>query len=149
MYKHLLIATDGSDLAGYAVTEGLNLAQAIGARATALTVTVPFHIISTDPTMVTDTRDAYDQEMRARAEATLSAVAQEADRRGVSLEKVYHIREHAWEAILDVAKASGCDLIVMASHGRGGLGTLLLGSQTMKVLSESHVPVLVARPPAG
>jgi nucleotide-binding universal stress UspA family protein len=52
---------------------------------------------------------------------------------------------HPWEAILDHAKAKGCDLVVMASHGRRGLNALLLGSETQKVLTHSTIPVLVVR----
>lgn len=148
MYKHLLIATDGSELAHHAVREGAGLAEALGARITGVTVTLPFHVFTTDPTMVTDTEDSYRDDMRRQAEACLAPVRAEAQKRGLSFEAVHRIEEHAWEAILDVAARSGCDLIVMASHGRSGLGALLVGSQTAKVIANSHVPVLVARPPA-
>lgn len=147
MHKHLLIATDGSDLARAAVREGIGLAHALGAKVTALTVTLPFHVFSTDPTMVTDTEESYREDMRRHAEAFLAPVQQEAVKQGVAVETVHRVHEHAWEAILDTARSAGCDLIVMASHGRSGVSALLVGSQTAKVIAHSHVPVLVARPP--
>ena len=49
------------------------------------------------------------------------------------------------EAIIDAAKDKGCDLIVMASHGRRGLNAVLLGSETQKVLTHSSIPVMVYR----
>ena len=52
---------------------------------------------------------------------------------------------HPWEAIIDHAKRTECDLLVMASHGRRGVTALLLGSETQKVLTHSTVPVLVVR----
>jgi nucleotide-binding universal stress UspA family protein len=148
MYNHLLIATDGSDLARHAIREGIGLAQSLGARATALMVTLPFHIFSTNPTMVTDTEEVYQEDMRRQAQACLAPAKEAAAQQGVALEGVHRVHEHAWEAILDTARIAGCDLIVMASHGRSGVGALLVGSQTTKVIAHSHLPVLVARPPA-
>ena len=52
---------------------------------------------------------------------------------------------HPWEAIIDHAKRENCDLLVMASHGRRGVASLLLGSETQKVLTHTTVPVLVVR----
>ena len=49
------------------------------------------------------------------------------------------------EVIIDVAHERGCDLIVMASHGRRGISALLIGSETNKVLTHSKLPVLVSR----
>ncbi len=50
-----------------------------------------------------------------------------------------------WQGILKVARAKHCDAIVIASHGRGGLGGLILGSQTARTLAHSKLPVLVIR----
>lgn len=147
MYKNLLIATDGSDLARCAVREGIGLARALGARVTAITVTLPFHIFSLNTTMVTDTEESYREDMNRQAESFLAPVKQAAAIQGVAVDTVHHVLEHAWEAIVDTARTSGCDLIVMASHGRSGVGALLIGSQTAKVIAHSNVPVLVARPP--
>jgi nucleotide-binding universal stress UspA family protein len=148
MYKHLLIATDGSDLARYALREGIGLAHALGARVTAMTVTLPFHVFSMKPTMVTDTAERYREDMNREAENFLAPAKKEAAAQGVAVETVHRVHEHAWEAIVDTARSAGCDLIVMASHGRSGVGALLVGSQTAKVIAHAHVPVLVARPPA-
>jgi nucleotide-binding universal stress UspA family protein len=147
MYKHLLIATDGSDLARCAMREGIGLAHALGARVTAMTVTLPFHVFSTNPTMVTDTEASYRVDMSRQAEGFLAPIKQEATTQGVPVETVHRVHEHAWEAIVETARSKGCDLVVMASHGRSGVGALLVGSQTAKVIAHSNVPVLVARPP--
>lgn len=53
--------------------------------------------------------------------------------------------EKPWHGILRAARATRADLIVMASHGRGAVSTLLLGSETSRVLAQSKIPVLVAR----
>lgn len=148
MYKHLLIATDGSDLASFAVKEGASLAHALGSHVTLLNVTLPFHVVTADPAMITDTEDDYREDMRRRAEQCLAAAASELEQNGVTCDRVHSVEEHPWEAILTTAKSRGCDLIVMASHGRGGLTTFLVGSQVSKVLAHSNIPVLVARPPA-
>src|SRR5581483_4603078 len=100
MYKHILIATDGSELAGKAVTTGLKLAKALASKVTAVTATEPW------TEMVT--------EEAARILGDVSAAAKAA---GVACETV-HAKYFAAEAIIDTAKARGCDLIVMSSHGR-------------------------------
>ena len=53
--------------------------------------------------------------------------------------------DRPYETIIAVAKDRGCDLIVMASHGRSGLAAVLLGSVTTKVLTHTATPVLVCR----
>jgi len=68
-----------------------------------------------------------------------------ADAAGVQIETVQDVGDQPFRAIIDSAKAHGCDLIVMASHGRRGVSALLLGSETVKVLTHSTVPVLVYR----
>jgi nucleotide-binding universal stress UspA family protein len=145
MYSNILIATDGSELAGKAVEHGIALAKRIDARATALTVSPPFHVFTTDAQMIEDTPAQYEVRMQRRAEKILGAVAHAAGEAGVLCEAVHVGHEHPYQAIIDTAVLKGCDLIVMASHGRHGIAAIVLGSETIKVLTHSKIPVLVHR----
>ncbi len=145
MYTHILIPTDGSELAEKAVKHGIALAKRIGAKTTALTVLPPFHMLSTDTQMLEDTPAQYKTRMREHAKQTLGAVAAAAKAAGVACETVSVEDEHPYRAIIDTAKSKGCDLIVMASHGRHGISAIVLGSETVKVLTHSKIPVLVHR----
>jgi nucleotide-binding universal stress UspA family protein len=145
MYTNILIPTDGSELAGKAVQHGIELAKRIGAKVTALTVAPPFRIFTTDPQMIEDTRDQYQADMQKHAEQTLGAVARAAQTAGVPCELIHVEHEHPYRAIIDTAGSKGCDLIVMASHGRHGISAIILGSETVKVLTHSKIPVLVHR----
>jgi nucleotide-binding universal stress UspA family protein len=145
MYTHILIPTDGSELAGKAVQHGIALAKRIGAKATALTVLPPFHVLTTDTQMLEDTPAQYKVRMQEHAEKTLGAIAQAAQAASVACEMVHVEHEHPYQAIIDTAESKGCDLIVMASHGRHGISAILLGSETVKVLTHSKIPVLVHR----
>ncbi|MGO8917788.1 MAG: universal stress protein [Stellaceae bacterium] len=145
MYTNILIATDGSELAGKAVEHGITLAQRIGAKATALTVWPPFHTVTTDTQMLEDTAPQYKARMEKLAGETLAAVARSAQAAGVACETLQVEHEHPYRAIIDAALSKGCDLIVMASHGRHGISAIVLGSETVKVLTHSKIPVLVYR----
>jgi len=145
MYRSILIPTDGSELAGKAVVDGIALAKEIGAKVTILTVTRPFHVVTTDPGMLTDTPALYETHMAAYAAKTLGAATEAAKAAGVACEAIQVEGEHPYQAIIDTAASKGCDLIVMASHGRRGIAALLLGSETVKVLTHSKIPVLVHR----
>jgi nucleotide-binding universal stress UspA family protein len=145
MYKNILIATDGSELAGKATQHGIALAKAIGAKITVLTVSTPFHVFTLDPQVVEDTEAQYIQRMRESRAKMLSAIANTAKASGVVCETVHLEHEHPYQAIIDTAKAKGCDLITMASHGRRGVSAIVLGSETVKVLTHSKIPVLVHR----
>jgi nucleotide-binding universal stress UspA family protein len=145
MYTHILIATDGSDLAAKAVEAGLRLAAYVGARATVLTVTEPFHTLSFIPSQVTFTPAEYRRHADDYARRILREAQAQAGSAGVACDAVWAEHEHPHEAILDAAQSRACDLIVMASHGRRGLSAVVLGSQTVKVLTHSTRPVLVYR----
>jgi nucleotide-binding universal stress UspA family protein len=145
MYTNILIPTDGSELAGKAVQHGIALAKRIGAKATALTVLPPFHMLTTDTQMLEDTPAQYKARMQEHAEKTLGAVAHAARAADVGCETVHVEHEHPYQAIIDTAETHGCDLIVMASHGRHGISAIVLGSETVKVLTHSKIPVLVHR----
>ncbi|MGA7329247.1 MAG: universal stress protein [Rhodomicrobium sp.] len=145
MYTNILIPTDGSELAGKAVQHGIALASRIGAKITVLTVLPPFHIFTTDTQMIEDTPAQYEARMQEHAKKTLGAVAQAAQAAGIACETVHIEHEHPYRAIIDAAASKGCDLIVMASHGRHGISAIVLGSETVKVLTHSKIPVLVHR----
>jgi nucleotide-binding universal stress UspA family protein len=145
MYTNILIPTDGSELAGKAVQHGIALAKRIGAKVTVLTVLPPFHTFTTDAQMIEDTPAQYKARMQERAEKILGTVAGAAQAAGVACEMVHVEQEHPYRAIIDTAMSKGCDLIVMASHGRHGISAIILGSETVKVLTHSKIPVLVHR----
>ena len=145
MYTNILIPTDGSELAEKAVQHGIALAKQIGAKATALTVLPPFHIFTTDTQMIEDTPAQYQVRMQKHADKILGAVSHAAQAAGVACELVHVEHEHPYQAIIDTAGSKGCDLIVMASHGRHGISAIVLGSETVKVLTHSRIPVLVHR----
>jgi len=145
MYKSILIPTDGSELAEKAVRDGVSLSKAIGAKITVLTVTIPFHIFSADPQTIEDTRPQYNKRMEEHAAKILTAAANAAKAAGVACDTVHIEHEHPYRAIIDTATSKGCDLIEMASHGRHGVSAILIGSETLKVLTHSKIPVLVHR----
>jgi nucleotide-binding universal stress UspA family protein len=145
MYKHILIATDGSDLAGKAVTTGLSLAKALNAKVTAITATEPWTtMVAGDMPTFTFPIEDYDKAAAENAERILAKVREDAAKLGVTCETT-HVLEYPADAIIATAKSKGCDLIVMSSHGRRGLARVLLGSQAIEVLTHSPLPVLICR----
>jgi nucleotide-binding universal stress UspA family protein len=145
MYMNILIPTDGSALAGKAVEHGIALAKRIDAKVTALTVVPPFHMVTSDPQMIEDTPAQYRARMQGHAEKILGAVAYTAQAAGVACETSHVEHEHPYRAIIDIAESKGCDLIIMASHGRHGISAVVLGSETVKVLTHCKIPMLVHR----
>jgi nucleotide-binding universal stress UspA family protein len=115
------------------------------AEVIALTVLPPFHVFTTDTQMLKDTPSQYKARMQRHAEMTLGGVGHKAQVVGVACETVHVEHEHPYQAIIDTAESKGCDLIVMASHGRHGISAIILGSETVKVLTHSKIPVLVHR----
>src|SRR5579871_4997290 len=145
MFKHILIPTDGSDLSRKAVLYGVQLARESKARVTALTLTEPYRAVSMDAVLVSIGEDEYDEGAKRISDKTLEQVRIAADAAGVPCETIREVHDQPFRAIIDAAHAKGCDLIVMASHGRRGVSALLLGSETAKVLTHSTIPVLVYR----
>lgn len=149
MYKHILISTDGSEIAQKGVDHGLSLAKTLGAKVTVVTVTEPFPFSATaaGAGWVPGPNDIafYEEGQKEFADKVLAKVNEAAARMGVEVTTEHVPDAHPAEAIVDVAKEKDCSLIVMSSHGRRGLGRLILGSQTSEVLTSSPVPVLVVR----
>ena len=146
MYRHILIPTDGSELAHKAVIHGLSLAKSVGAKVTALTVEPSFNVYGVPASKVYQMSAAFAEhadQANAHAAKTLSGVADAAKAAGVPCEILQTIHDHPYQAIVATAKEKGCDLIVMASHGRGGIAAVVLGSVTTKVLTHTAIPILV------
>jgi nucleotide-binding universal stress UspA family protein len=145
MFKHILIPTDGTSFSRVAVDRGLELAKGMDAKVTVVHVGTPFHLITADSAVLSDTRDAYERHIKAQGAEIISEVEAAAKKKGVNCRGIFVVAEHPYEAIIKTARDGGCDLILMASHGRRGLKALLLGSETQKVLTHSSIPVLVYR----
>jgi nucleotide-binding universal stress UspA family protein len=145
MPKHILIPTDGSELSKKAMQHGVAMAKTLAARVTGVTVSTPFHVFAVEPGMVTDTPEAYAKHSAAAAAKYLGAVKDAAAAAGVACDVKRIEHEHPYQAIIGAAKQEGCDMIVMASHGRRGVSGIVLGSETQKVLTHSTIPVLVYR----
>ncbi len=145
MYAHILIATDGSDLAQRAVEQGLALAKALNAKVTAVTVTEPWTAAVSGEWAVAFPVEEYEKATAANAEKILGGVQAAAASVAVTCDGVHVKDQYAAEGIVEEAKARGCDLIVMASHGRRGIAKFILGSQATRVLAHSAVPLLICR----
>lgn len=145
MYRNILIATDGSELAQKAVDHGLAIAKGLGSKVTVVTVT---EMMSTQNGMLMPRAadvDRYEDEARTAARAILDKAAQASTAAGVSCEVVHVADKTPAEGVLETTRNRGCDLVVMASHGRRGLDRLLMGSHAQEVMVHSSVPVLVCR----
>ena len=150
MFHNILIATDGSELGDKALAAALNLGKGSGGKVTVLTVTDPvtsmvggtggFGQIDAGP-LINKLEEGY----RETAGKVLAAAQQQAQALGTAVETL-HLPDHlAADGIIQTAEQRGADLIVMGSHGRRGLGRLLLGSQAAEVLARAKVPVLVVK----
>jgi nucleotide-binding universal stress UspA family protein len=145
MFKHILIPTDGSDLSRKAVLYGVQLAKDSKAKVTSITVTDPYRAATMDAVLVPIDEEDYEEASRQLSERAMEQVKMAAEAAGVKCETIREVHDQPYRAIIDAAHALGCDLIVMASHGRRGISALLLGSETVKVLTHSTIPVLVYR----
>lgn len=145
MYRHILLPTDGSELSQKAIDYGMALAKSVNAKVTVLTVSTPFHVFAVEPGMVTDTLEQYQKHTADLAAKYLNVAKESALAAGVSCDMMHVEHAQPYLAIIDTAQRKSCDLIVMASHGRRGISAIVLGSETVKVLTHSTIPVLVFR----
>jgi nucleotide-binding universal stress UspA family protein len=145
MFKHILIPTDGSDLSRKAILYGVQLAKESGAKVTGLTVVEPYQPAGMDAVLIPVDEGDYEEQARVLSDRAIEQVKMAAQAAGVPCETIREVNDQPYRAIIDAAQAVGCDLIVMASHGRRGISALLLGSETSKVLTHSTIPVLVYR----
>ena len=145
MYKHILVATDGSEPAERAMRDGFALAKLLGAKVSAITVSRPWQAVAPGELMVAFPEEEYMQGIQQLAEENLKKVTDAATAAGVTCEPMHVINDQVYQAIIDVAEKKGCDLLVLGSHGRTGFAQLFLGSETQKVLAHTKIPVLVHR----
>lgn len=148
MYKRILIAIDGSELANRGLGQGLALAKATGAAIDLVTVSEPWAMGMYDAmgwSVGYEASPEYRKEREEGAQAILKPALEAASAAGVEAAPHHVLDRYAAEGILQAAKDLGSDLIVMTSHGRRGMSRALLGSQTIEVLTGSTVPVLVVR----
>lgn len=145
MFNHILIAIDGSELADKALQQGLELASALKAKVTIVTVTEPWHTFAAGEATVAFPIDEYEAGITKAAQSTLGNAEIAAKNANVPYDSVHVKDSYPADGILETAKKSSCDLIVMASHGRRGLSRLLLGSQANHVVTHSSFPVLICR----
>ena len=148
MYRHIMLPLDGSELSLKAVHEGISLAKTLGARVTLITVVSSYHLGVTSPltsSVVHDLEKRFEEELRKGADTLHADVVARAKSEGVQCESLVVMGGSPYARIAENAETRQCDLIVMASHGRRGLDAVLIGSETVKVLTHSKIPVLVVR----
>jgi nucleotide-binding universal stress UspA family protein len=147
MYKHILIPIDGSPLAEKAVAAGIELARESGAKLTLFTAVPEYDLPGEGKAMAHGVISLAEHARRSEQKAhdILASGAEKARAARLEFRTQYAQCNRPWEAIVDAAKLYGCDAIVMASHGRTGISRLMHGSQTIDVLSHTHVPTLVVR----
>jgi nucleotide-binding universal stress UspA family protein len=145
MYKHILIPTDGSEISQVAIREGLAFAKALGARVTGFYSPEQYEVLAYGeyfpPNLISKTD--WDKRSKQTAEKYLAPIEKAAKAANVPYDGYYKDAIAPWQAIIDAAETKECDLIFMASHGRTGVTSLLLGSQAAKVLAHSTIPVLI------
>jgi nucleotide-binding universal stress UspA family protein len=147
MHRHILIPTDGSQLSQNAIEYGMAFAKSVNAKVTVLTVSVPFQTFVVETGMISDTSEDYRKRTVTLAANYLNAAKEAALAAGVVCETVHLEHDQPYLAIIETAAQKSCDLIVMASHSRRGISAVVLGSETVKVLTHSTIPVLVVRAP--
>jgi nucleotide-binding universal stress UspA family protein len=144
MFKHMLVATDGSQLSEQAVAYAISIAAPVNAQVTALYVVQPVHAIVPAPLTETISQD-FAARVEEHAKAAMAFVEETARKAGVAANLVTVRKEQPHKAIVETARRSRCDLIVMAAHGHRPAARFMLGGVTQKVLAESDIPVLVYR----
>lgn len=148
MYSHILIATDGSELASKGLAHGLRLARALGASVTIVTVTEDWSAMDLAREAEGGSHNPIEQFERMASQSArriLQHAAELAQAEGMVAETVHVPGKRPADGIIETAADRNCDLIVMASHGRRGLQRVMLGSQASEVLTRSKVPTLIVR----
>jgi nucleotide-binding universal stress UspA family protein len=149
MYRHLLAATDGSELSNLAVDHAIELARSLGAKLTLLHVAgqYPPPMLVDGTVFPTLPQDEHEAAAAKQSQQILDPCVARAEAAGVACTALHESDSAAWHAIIETAARAECDVVVMGSHGRGGLASLIMGSQTQKVLHHTNLPVLVVRQP--
>ncbi len=144
MFQRILVPTDGSDITEKAAETSIALAKALNAQIFAICVKEPFPYSAISEMQPTPPQEFFDAQERIAAKR-VAVVAAACAAAGVPCQTHTVEGLQPWKAIIEHASTMGCDLLVMASHGRRGVSALLLGSETQKVLTHSKIPVLVVR----
>lgn len=144
-FKHILIPTDGSKRSEAAAKQGIRIARESGARVTCFHAVPRFHAADLMMGLLQASRGDYEKAAMNYATAYTGFVSRAAKAAGVECDVEYATTDEPAAAIVEVARKRKCDLILMASHGRRGVESLLIGSETQKVLTHSRIPVLVYR----
>ncbi len=144
MYKRILIPTDGSEITARAIAAGVGLAKALGAEVDTISVKEPFPYGAVAEMQPTPPQEFFEAQERAAARY-VRVVIDACDAAGVVCHAITIEGLQPWEAIVEHAEKTHCDLLVMGSHGRSGLASLFLGSETQDVLKHTKIPVLVVR----
>ena len=151
MFKHILVPTDGSELSKNMVKRAVSFAKEAGAKITAFNAKPEYPLPLLAYSAAEMDRSAvakpehFDENAEKEAQKILGEIEKLCQKSGVACAKLTKTSDHVYQAIIEAATQSGCDLIFMASHGRRGIGALLLGSETTKVLTHSKIPVLIYR----
>ena len=145
MFKHILLPTDGSKLSERSIKQGVRMAKALRAKVTALHVVPKFHTLAYQSEVIDGTRQQYEEGAAENTKNYLAYVKKVAAGSDVECETTQVVSDQPFKEIIKAAEKKGCDLILMASHGRRGIEGFLLGSETQKVLTHSSIPVLVFR----
>jgi nucleotide-binding universal stress UspA family protein len=147
MFKHILIATDGSPVSSKAAAAGIALAKALGARSTAYCAIEPLPPMYGAEGYIADQSmiDGFEKRAREVAQKRVDAIGKKAKAAGVPFASVVTDADTPYAGIIAAAKKRKCDVIFMASHGRRGFSRLIMGSVTQKVLTHSRIPVVVYR----
>jgi len=146
MYSRILLPTNGSELCEAAVEQGIEFAKSLNASIIAFhAIPASFYVAFTEFGPAEPLQDQFEKDAQLRGDKLVNDIADRAQAAGVRAETLTLVNDHAWEAIIEAANTKKCDVIFMASHGRRGLSALLLGSETMKVLTHTKIPVLVYR----
>jgi len=142
MYKKILVPLDGSELAKRALDEAEKLANCFGAEIVLFEV-VPFMPIYGSPELVTPL--IVDEKQKEAAEKYLVNLSEELKKKGFKVTAVVRTGQQVAVEIIDFAKESGANLIVMCTHGRSGISRWVLGSVALKVLTRAETPILLIR----
>lgn len=145
MFKHILIPTDGSETAEKAVGAGIAFAKETGAKVTGYCALEDISLYHVGRHATKEMVAEFERRGREVTDEYVARIGKAAAAAGVKFEALVTKCDQPHEGIVEAAKKQKCDVIFMASHGRGGLSGLILGSVANKVLAHSKIPVLVFR----
>lgn len=146
MYEHLLVPVDGSELSDKAIAHSIGLAKMLGASITGFTAEPPLPVLVVEQAAVAydvATFQEHEKRCEAHAREMLEAFGAKAREAGVQFDGQFMITDNVQQGIVDTARKQGCDLIVLATHGRHGLDALIHGSVAKSLLAHSELPLLV------